>query len=61
MRNRDLCGFCGKEILATRQDRDGAEAAYRKVHPKARAYRCAVGNGWHISKGARRHGKDQRK
>ena len=60
MRNRDLCGFNGKEILATRADRDGAEAAYRVKYPKARAYRCEVGEHWHITKGDRAHGRHQR-
>jgi hypothetical protein len=57
MRNRDLCGACGKEILATRADRDGAEAAYKKRYPKAKAYRCPVGDWWHITKGQGRRGR----
>lgn len=61
MRNRDLCGFCGKEILATRADKEGAEAAYRKVYRKAHTYRCPVGDCWHITKGDRKPGRSGRR
>lgn len=54
MRNRDLCGFCKKEILTTKADAVAAATAYRQVHPKAHSYRCPVLDCWHVTKDERR-------
>jgi hypothetical protein len=50
---REKCNVEGKDIYPTREEARTERDRLKRVHGQAKAYPCAFGDHWHITKGAR--------